>query len=190
MYIGLHHLAPDAVSRLRNEKTFMHFDDIEFEPQSPSAVYTLFGFPEAWSSPSTSEEEKVKYKTLQYTTYRYDRSTSSFSEYQERFHLLLDGQLCQAFDNNVSAIQPSDLDGNPTSINNNLSGISGCSIWRIGDFKKPTSKWDIERSKLVAVQTGVYYGVRAIKATRWIAISTLIHKVFPELRPAMELWHL
>jgi len=48
--------------------------------------------------------------------------------------------------------------------------------------------WKKERPKVVAVQTSVYEKSRAIKATRWIAVSTLIHEAFPELRPSMNLW--
>jgi hypothetical protein len=185
--VGIHHLASDAVTRLRKEKTFIHYDDIDVGKQSPTAVYTLFGFPGVWSSLSTSDKEKVKYKALQYTTYQYNRSTSLLSEYQERLHLLLDGQLDQSFDIDASPIQRANLVGNPTPITKDLGGISGCSVWRIGDFNIPADRWDLEKSKLVAVQTGAYYGPKAIKATRWIAVNTLIYHAFPELRPVMQL---
>lgn len=188
--VGIHPLAPDAVARLKNEKRFLHFDDIEFDPQPQTAVYTLFGFPGVWSSPSASQDENVMYKALQYTTYRYDRITSPLSDYQERLHLLLDGQLDQAFNDDASPVQSYDIDGGSGSVTLNLGGISGCSVWRIGDFSKPLDKWDVEESKLVAVQTGAYYDYKAIQATRWIAVSTLVHQAFPELRPAMKLLHL
>lgn len=181
--VGIHPLSKDIVTRLRQEKTFIHIDDIDFGVQSPTAVYTLFGFPGVWSTPSTSDKETVKYKALQYTTYQYDRNTSIISEYQARFHLLLDGQLDQAFDFNALPIQSADLDGVPSPVTEDLGGISGCSVWKIGDFNIPTNKWKIEKSKLVAVQTGAYYKVKVIKATRWIAVSTLIYQSFPELRP-------
>ena len=70
--IALHRFSPDAVARLA-KKRFLIFDDIEFDSQSATAVYTIFGFPAVWSSPSRSTDEKVIYKALQHTTYRYDR---------------------------------------------------------------------------------------------------------------------
>ena len=185
--IGLHRLAPDAIARL-SKKRFLIFNDIEFDPQSATAVYTLFGFPVVWSSPSSSPEEKVKYKAIQYTTYRYDRDTATLQEYQERLHLLLDGQFDQATNEDASRAQFLDADGKPVPFPGGLGGISGCSVWRIGDLNTPPDDWGIEKSRLVAVQTSVYPEKRAIKATRWIAVSTLIHEAFQELRPPMELW--
>jgi hypothetical protein len=187
--IALHRFAPDAAPRLAT-KRFLLFNDIEFEPQSATAVYTIFGFPAVWSSPSKSADEKVAYKALQYTTYRYDRDTSALDEYQERLHLLLDGQLDQATDDDARPVEFSDRNGTPVAFPRGLGGISGCSVWRIGDLTTPLDKWATEKAKLVAVQTGVYNAHRAIKATRWIAVSTMIHGAYPEFRPAMRLWRI
>ena len=49
--IGLHRLHSDAVDRLTVGR-FLSFNDIEIDQQSPTAVYTIFGFPCVWSSPS------------------------------------------------------------------------------------------------------------------------------------------
>ena len=186
--IALHRLALEAVGRLSN-KRFLLFNHVEFDDQSPTAVYTLFGYPAVWSSPSSSPDEKVTYKALQYTTYRYDRDTSTLEEYQDRLHLLLDGQFQQATNQDATPAEfHSSCDGQPIPFPRGLGGISGCSVWRIGDLKTPLYDWDIEQSRLVAVQTGVYHAKRAIKATRWVAVSTIIHEAFPELRPAIQMW--
>jgi hypothetical protein len=187
--IALHRFSTSAVDRLTN-KRFLVFDDIEFDPQSATGVYTIFGFPAVWSSSSKSVDEKVMYKALQYTTYRFDRDTSRLEEYQERLHLLLDGQLDQATNEDATPVEFCDREGVRVAFPRGLSGISGCSVWRIGDLATPLEKWRREKSKLVAVQTSVYHAKRAIKATRWIAVSTLIHDAFPELRPAMGLWRM
>lgn len=184
--IALHRFSSDAVARLA-KKRFLLLDDIEFDPQSATAVYTIFGFPAVWSSPSKSVDESVTYKALQYTTYRYDRDTSVLNQYQERFHLLLNGQLDQATNEDATPVEFRNRDGKLVAFPHDLDGISGCSVWRIGDLVTPLDKWAVDRSRLVAVQTGVYDAQRAIKTTRWIAVSTLIHEAFPELRPAMAL---
>ena len=56
--IALHRFSPDAVARLA-KKRFLIFDDIEFDSQSATAVYTIFGFPAVWSSPGGSTDNKV-----------------------------------------------------------------------------------------------------------------------------------
>lgn len=184
--IALHRISVDDRARLA-KKRFLLFDDIEFTPQSATAVYTLFGFPAVWSSPSTSAGENVTYKALQYTTCRFDRDTSILEEYQERLHLLLDGQLDQATNEDGTSAEFLDANDRPVAFPRGLGGTSGCSVWRIGDLTIPLDRWVAEKARLVAVQTGVYHTQRAIKATRWIAVSTLIHAAFPELRPAMRL---
>ena len=187
--VALHRFSPDAVVRL-TKKRFLLLDDVEFDSQSPTAVYTIFGFPGVWSSPSKSADEKVTYKALQYTTYRYDRDTSDMHEYDERFHLLLDGHLDQATDDQAAPVKFQDHTGKSVSFPRGLGGISGCSVWRIGDLTTPLAEWRTEKARLVGVQTSVYQAFRAIQATRWVAVSTLIHSACPELRPAMELWRM
>ena len=130
--IALHRLSSDAVARLAR-KRFLTFNDVAFDRQSETAVYTIFGFPAVWSSPSKSLDEKVTYKALQYTTYRYDRDTSALDEYQALLHLLLDGQLDQTTNEDAKPIEFQDRNGKPVAFPRGLGGISGCSVSRIGD---------------------------------------------------------
>jgi len=183
--IGLYLLLPEAVARMKH-KQFLFLSDIEFVEQSPTAVYSLFGFPAVWASPHPSAPNTLRYKAFQYTAYRYDRDTSILKEFQDRFHLLLDAQLTEATDNEGNLLSSHDSDTS-TLFARGLGGISGCSIWRVGDLTLPVDQWKSDQARIVAVQTGVYHSQRVIKATRWIAVSTLIYEAYPELRPAMEL---
>jgi len=185
--IAIHKLPQDAIGKIGN-KTFLRFDDIDFDSQSPTTVYTLFGFPGIWSRPSCSESDKLQLKPFQFTTFAYDRKTDTLHEYQERFHLLLDAQLRYSSILDGSPAQFQDLNGNDALFPRDLGGISGCSVWRIGDLNVPIENWGQERSRIVAVQTGVYNSAQVIKSTRWVAVSTLIHEAFPELRTTMQLW--
>jgi hypothetical protein len=83
-----------------------------------------------------------------------------------------------------------DRNGVPLKFPGDLSGISGCSIWKIGEYNKPLSEWKRYRPKIVAVQTSVYSNVHIIKATRWIAVSTLLYHAFPDLRQVLSLRHI
>jgi len=185
--VAIHKLPESAVEKLGG-KCFLRFEDIEFDSQSPTAVYTLFGFPAIWSDPSTSDSDRLQLKPFQYTTFAYDRDTGVFEEYQERFHLLLDAQLRYSSIDDGSYAKFQDLQGTDAPFPHRLGGISGCSVWRIGDLNVPLEDWGQERSRIVAVQTSVYHAKRAIKATRWVAVSTILHEAFPDLRAAIELW--
>jgi hypothetical protein len=83
-----------------------------------------------------------------------------------------------------------DLNRNSLQFPRDLGGISGCSVWMIGSCDKPIEEWKKENSKIIAVQTGVYHKSQIIQATRWVAVSTLLHEAFPEVRPAMALWQM
>jgi hypothetical protein len=168
-------------------KSFLRFDDIDFEMQSPNCVCCLFGFPGIWSLPSTSESEVVSIKPFEFTTFAYEGDTSALIGYDERFHVLIDAQprFCKKDDGSIAEFKS--LDGTTSVFPRCLGGVSGCSIWRIGDLKTPINEWGRQRPRIVAVQTGVFErGV--IKGTRWLAVSTMLYDAFPQIRPAMSLW--
>ncbi|HEV3301273.1 MAG TPA: hypothetical protein VG055_16600 [Planctomycetaceae bacterium] len=187
--VAVHRLPDDAVKRLAG-KTFLRLTDVDCGEQSRTAVYTLFGFPAVWARPSAADSEVLQLRALQFTTYRFDRHTDALEGFQDRFHLLLDADPNGISNDDGSAAVFRNLDGQDMAFPRGLGGISGCSVWRIGDLRLPPSDWRRFEARNVAVQTGVYSPRRAIKATRWIAVSTLLYDAFPELRPAIELWRL
>jgi len=185
--VAVFNLSKLAVQKLAG-KPFLCLNDIDFDLKSGNGVYTLFGYPASWSEPSTCSSEKLQLRPFQYTTIAFNRDTKSFKEYQERFHLLLEAQLEYSSTEKGSQATFKDSKGNPVPFPEGLGGISGCSVWQIGDLDVPIDDWGQKQPKIVAVQTGVYHASQTIKATRWIAVSTLIHEAFPKLRSAMDLW--
>lgn len=185
--VAIYRLQADAVERL-DGKRFLRFSDIEFDEQSPTAVYTLFGFPGIWATPATDPNTKLKLRPFQLTTYRFGRSTESLDNYQDWLHILLDAQAHQATNDRGDHQPYLDHTGRPAKFPGDLGGISGCSVWRIGDLKNPIESWGSETSRIVGIETSVYHARQAIKVSRWIAVSTLIHETYPELRPAFDIW--
>jgi hypothetical protein len=185
--VAVHRLSDESLLRL-GDKSFLRFYDIEFQDQSPTAVYTLFGYPAVWSRPNPAKSDVLDFKALQFTTYRFDGDTSVLKEFQERFHLILDAQADGITNDDGSRAVFRDFEGRNLGFPKKLGGISGCSVWRIGDLRLPLADWAKVEPRNVAVQTGVYPPTRAIKTTRWIAVSTLIYDAFPDMRPAIELW--
>jgi hypothetical protein len=185
--VAVHKLSKDAIDKL-GSKSYLTFDDIEFQAQSATAVYTLFGFPGIWSDSTKTDTDRLQVKPLQFTTYAYDRDTGVFKDYQERFHILLDAQLAQSIADDGSPAKFTDLEGSDAPFPDALGGISGCSVWRIGDLHVPIDKWSQDASRLVAVLTGGYDPKEAIIATKWVAVSTLLYEGYPEVRKAMQPW--
>lgn len=170
------------------EKSFLRLYDVSFIEDLSSGVFCLFGYPTVWSQPSTNADTKLSLKPFQYATYAFDGSTDTLPEYQERFHLLLSAKLSGITDINGKPMNFRNREGFPVEFPRDLCGISGCSVWKICDTNRNPEEWDKERPKIVALQTGVYHQPQIIKGTRWVAITTLLHEAFPELRPAMSLW--
>ncbi|WP_077025400.1 hypothetical protein [Fuerstiella marisgermanici] len=185
--VAIYHLPQDSVERL-DGKTFLRVDDIEFDDQPDTAVYTLFGYPAIWASTSTDTNTSVQLKPLQFTTYRFDGVTDGLGNYQDELHILLSGSSHDITDPDGQPVNYTKLNGDAAQFPRDLGGISGCSVWRIGDLQTSIEDWAVEKSRIVGVETSVYPSRNAIKASRWVAVSTLIHEAYPELRPAMNLW--
>ncbi len=65
--------------------------------------------------------------------------------------------------------------------------LTVCSGWLAGDQRVPVRDWQRLPVGLTGVQTGVYQENGVIRATRWIAVTTVIHEAFPELRRALTI---
>jgi hypothetical protein len=183
--IALVCLSEDQANRLATKRTFLRIHDVDFSDQPPKGLYTLFGFPVVWSSSPPSEQIPIEIKGLQYTTGLYQAATEEFADFRTNVHLLLDAQ--SQWDDSAAEVAFENLDGIEKEFPGDLNGISGCSVWRIADCSIPMTLWKHHPPKLVAVQTGVFRNAKAIKATRWAAVRSLIYEAFPELQRAIEL---
>jgi hypothetical protein len=166
-------LSKNEVEKLTG-KTFVSVEDLELGPHSPSAVYSLFGFPGIWSKPIGSDSDGLQLKPFQFTTYAYAGQTLSLSGYQEDTHLLLDAELSTTFEYDGSQARFQDTQGNHADFPVSLTGISGCSVWRIGDWDVPPESWHRIQPRMVAVVTSARPSEKAIQATRWSAICSVI----------------
>lgn len=185
--IAIYELPPSAVARL-NGKRFLRREDIDFREQSGTAVFSLFGFPALWALPSRSAEQAVSLKPLEYTTYAYVGDTKSILGYDSKYHLLIDSNPTDITESNGAQAVLIRRNGELATIPRDLKGISGCAVWAIGDMAVPLERWRDSQPKVVAVETGIYQESHVIRATRWVAVTTLIHEAFPVLRSALQLW--
>ena len=67
-----------------------------------------------------------------------------------------------------------------------LVGISGCSIWSIGEASS-NSNWELDRARIVGIETHVDSNRRVIMGVRWGLAAILLVKAFPELVKAMQI---
>lgn len=183
--IAVHVLSEPAVARLSGA-AFLRLSDVSFDSFSNHRFFALFGFPQIWATPSDKPSDEMKFKALQFSTFKYSGTTSGLQGYDPTVHLLLDAQDERVFDESGADMEFRLRQGIRASFPGDLEGISGCSVWKLGS-EASVHDWKPEDARLVAVQTGVYRERKVIKATRWAAVTTLIHQAYPELRPALAL---
>jgi hypothetical protein len=182
--VAVYRLPERAVERL-SDKHFLRREDADFQDQSTTGVFALFGFPGLWTMPSSAQREPVRSKGFEYVAYAFSADKDQFGGFDSRHHLLLDATAKQATMPDGSPATLRHRNGRFASFPLDLGGISGCPVWVIGDLRAPIEKWGPPR--LVGVQTHVYRECAAIRATRWAAVTTLIASAYPSLRPALEL---
>jgi hypothetical protein len=180
-------LPKDSIFRMQ-KKTFLLLNDVDFDEQSATGVYAIFGFPSVWSESCSDAGDTLKTKALEFIAFRSDRDTAALENYQERLHLLLDASPDYLTTQDGTNAQFLRRDGTEASFPGELGGISGCGVWRIGDLKVPINDWCRSEPRIAAVQTAVYPKRGLIRATRWAAVSTLIYEAFPELRPSLAIY--
>ena len=185
--VAIDSLSIDQVLKL-NGASFVRIADVSFARDLRQNYFVIIGYPNIWSTVSISDHELVELRPLQYGTDAYSGSKAGLEDYDERFHLLLNARPGGLLDQSGKAVRFRTRTGFPADLPQDLQGISGCSVWSIGDPRKVPTEWSPSGSRLVGVQTGFFSGCGAIKATRWNAVTTLLHSACPDLRPVLELY--
>jgi hypothetical protein len=185
--IAIHKLTPRSLDKL-GAKRFLRLGDVEFAQHDHAAMYALFGYPAHWSRASESDEEPVSLKPFEYITYPFEQAPGSLQNYNPRYHLLLQAQIEKTTLEDGSPVIFRNTRGNVIRFPGDLGGISGCSVWWIGDLREPLESWRIDRARNVGLVISVYQESKAIKAVRWVAVTTLLYEAFPDLRRSIDLY--
>lgn len=185
--VAVYPLSSEQAALLQDMR-FLELENINFDDPGPSAVFTIFGFPGIWSGNADEMNDSVTVKPFEFTTYAYDRSASGLIGFDPRCHILLSAELEDASQIDGSSVDFRTRDGERARFPIGLRGISGCSVWHIGDLRVPVKYWGRQPARLSGVATGVYHANGAIKSSRWATVTTLVHAAFPELRKTLDLW--
>jgi len=184
--IAVLRLSKDLADKLENVPC-IRLQDIDFSPDISKGVFCILGYPGKLASISTQHQPVLNIKPFQYITTAFTGKPPFLERYNEKYHLLFMAEE-GGTDYEGNIVNLSDRDGIPLEIPKDLKGISGCSIWKLGNQDEPVTTWRQNKVKIVAVQNAVYSDSKLIKATRWSAVSTLIYEAYPDIRPAMKLW--
>jgi len=181
--IAVYRIPNELIPRFQSQR-FIQLGDVSFDAPG-SAVFVLCGYPGIWSVPSRHNDEKVTIKPLEYTAIQYGGSPKQIEGYQPRLHIILDANSEGTTLIDGSRGQFFKPNGSLAAFPRDMKGISGCPVWLIGDHRLPLTHWDNMPVRVVGIETCVYQETGVIRATKWIAVTTLIHEAFPELRSAL-----
>lgn len=185
--IAVYELKSDQINQMKG-CSYIRIADVAFNSDLSNALFVVTGFPSVWASPSGSEDEVVALKHLQYWTYSYDGPVNGFDGYSDRYHFLLHAKPEELLGSDGKQFVFKGWSGFSARLPEDLKGISGCAVWRVGDIRAPASTWSPEDVKLVGVETGIFKTNTAIKVTRWALVTTLLYQTVPEVRPVIELY--
>lgn len=185
--IAVSRLSPNQLHRFAGV-TFVRIADVSFERDLTSGYFVVSGYPGIWSSVPEANETSMNSGLLQYGTYAFSGNTSALAGYDPERHFLLEASPATMLDPQGKPVVFRTRLGHHASMPSDLAGVSGSSVWIIGDLRFPISSWNQGLARIVGVQTGVYPSRGAIKFTRWNAVTTLIHSAFPDLRSTIELY--
>lgn len=184
--LALYSLSDDQVRRLHRQR-FLRLEDVSFLQDLSRRFFVIFGFPHIWSTACDEQTESMSLKALQFATFDYEGDASGLAGFNSKHHLLLDAKDEYLYDDRGDEIRFRTNFGTRARMPNDLRGVSGCSVWSIGDLRTSIHSWRQSDAKLVGIVTGVYEARGLIKATRWVAASTLLYYAFPDLRRPIEL---
>jgi hypothetical protein len=181
--IAVYRIPDEFVPRFHRQR-FIQLSEVNFDVL-PSGVFALFGYPGIWSVPSSSDDEKLRIKPLEFTAIGYGGDVTPFKGYQPKLHFLLDADSKGITLSDGSPAELRTSDGTQATFPGDLKGISGGPVWLVGDQRLPVGDWQGLPTGLAGIETGVYQQSGVIRVTRWIAVTTLIHEAFPEARSAL-----
>jgi len=166
---------------------FVRLSDIRFTSDLSNGYFVLCGFPNHWSVSSDSPAATLILKPIQYGAWSYSGSVKGLEGYDATHHMLLEAKPETMVDHKGQNASMRTRAGYWVDMPGGLRGISGCSVWMIGDITASPRTWTPQSARIVGVETGVFEGATpTIKATKWKAVLSLLYAAFPDLRPSID----
>lgn len=125
---------------------------------------------------------------LQFGTVSSAQHTEALDGFDHQKHLLLEAKTEYVLNRAGDETYLRTRRGFSAQLPGDLGGISGCSVWMIGDLRLPIHEWRPQDARIVGIETAVYRQRGAIRATRWGAVSSVIYQTYPDLRDALEIY--
>ena len=185
--IGIYEFSPEQAARFADD-VFVRVADVDFPADLSHGFFVVCGFPAVWSTSLKPSDMTLSTKMLQLGTFALQGSVTGLTKYNPQRHFLLEASLDILLDRSARNTSFRTRGGYPAQMPRDLAGVSGCSVWMLGDLRQPIEQWSKKTARLVGIETSVYERRRAIKVTRWNGVTTLLHAAFPRTRRVLEMY--
>ncbi len=185
--VALYKLTSEEAARFTSS-CFIRIGDVSFLADLSNSYFVICGFPALWTTAlAPSDLTPVKSKLLLMGMDGFRGSSTGLDGFDSERHFLLRADWSDIYD--ALTGKPARFRsrmGHPVDFPGALQGISGCSVWRMGDLRVPPKFWG--KPKLVGIETAVYEKAGAIRATRWNSVTTMLYGAFPSTRPTLRMY--
>nr|MDP2190608.1 hypothetical protein [Rhodoferax sp.] len=185
--IAVYEFSKEQSQRFADD-VFVRVADAEFPIDLSHGFFVVSGFPGVWSTSPSPSDTTLSTKMLQYGTFALQGSVAGLDGYNPKRHFLLEASPDNLLDIKGNDVSFRTRTGYSAQMPRDLAGVSGCSVWMMGDLREPIEQWSTKTARLVGIETSVYQTRRAIKATRWNGVTTLLHAAFPQVRRVLEMY--
>jgi len=186
--IALYRLNENQKQRLTGCE-FVRIGDVDFSSDLQNGYFVLCGFPSVWSVTSNNCSEPLILRPLLYGVTSYVGLPTGLQGFDTNYHLLFEAIAEKTLDHQGRSARMRTRSNHWVSMPGGLRGISGCSVWLIGNVTSPIHTWNPKDARIVGVETGVFEGAHpTIKASKWNAVLSLIYAAYSDLRPSIDLY--
>lgn len=185
--IGLYRLTAEEAARFASSY-FVRIADVGFPADLSNAYFVICGFPSMWTTTApATDPSPIKSKMLLLGANSYSGIGAALDGFDEKHHFLMSADRSNLHDARTGKLARFlSSSGHHADFPGDLRGVSGCSVWQIGDVRAPTASWG--KPKLVGVETAVYQKAGAIRATRWNSVTTVLYEAFPSTRATLRMY--
>ncbi|MBW1731735.1 MAG: hypothetical protein JRH08_12630 [Deltaproteobacteria bacterium] len=167
---------PRIVVDVLGKRALLHSSHVTADKGPSKGVYCLLGYPEHASGNSISIEDQTESVPLHFITYGYGGTTQGLGSYHQRFHLLLAWSPPHTRGRSKIHKEAASISQEVfVNFPEGLSGMSGCSVWKLASHRDCPDTASMGSQRIVALQTGLYPESRIVKATKWTVVLALLN---------------
>jgi hypothetical protein len=179
-------LKPNVAANFTN-KDYLRLDQFCCEKEDLSeAMFAVIGFPKIMAG---QENGILKFTKFFHVAPAFEGNGFAFRGFSPDAHFLVDADLAETRTIDGKPMEFRTRQGQEADFPGELGGISGGSVWKLGDNPIDLAQRTPRSGKLVGVITGTYSNTTCMLASRWSSVMEMLRDAIPEIRGELICCH-